>query len=161
MCCVRGCWGSTLAKSPGCWRNVVAGPLGDTVFSVTSWLSEKKWFHEQQNHEVCQRTVQEGIKRCGIIARKEEVGEMGNNEVLCSPFVSSNCPFAVIQIERGHFRLHCNKYKSIVFHNYPLWLPASERSATVSFKVNLKVNQSCTGGKAQSSYYSISFYLPV
>lgn len=62
-------------------------------------------------------SIQEGIKRCGIIASEEEVGKIGNNKVLCFPFVSSNCPFPVIQIERGHFKLNCNKYKSVAWKN--------------------------------------------
>lgn len=95
----------------------MAGPRCDAVFSVTHCLLENRndFMNSKTVKYMREQSVQEGIKRCGIIASKEEVGKIGNNTVLCSPFVSSICPFPVIQIERGHFKLHCNKYKSMAW----------------------------------------------
>jgi len=97
----------------------MAGPHCDAVFGVTHRLSENR--NDIMNSETVKyirgQSVWEGIKPCGILAFEEEVGKIGNNKVLCSPFVSSNCPFPVIQIERGRFKLHCNKYKSVTWKN--------------------------------------------
>lgn len=97
----------------------MAGPRCDAVFSVTHRLSENRndFMNNKNVKYIRGQSVQEGIKRCGTIAFKEEVGKIGNNKVLCSPFVSSACPFLVIQIKRGHFKLYCNKYKSMAWKN--------------------------------------------